>query len=159
MSSCTNIITFEELYEKANKSPSLEMTPRFKMEDLLADLGIDYFELYELETRVKIEKRLREIFLASWICTDTRVGLSALIFDNKPVCAVMQRGRKWNKTYEWVSMDDAFNVRCYLKSLMHDNKLAVHVLKPNTNFKLFVDREEEGNKDGNNRYSVKRPVS
>jgi hypothetical protein len=42
--------------------------------------------------------------IASWLCTDTLVGIHAIYYQGEPVAISTQLGRKMCITYEWVSM-------------------------------------------------------
>lgn len=62
--------------------------------------------------------RIQQKYIASWICTDTRVGLSVYFFDGEPVAVSGQSGRKSREQVEFLSLDAAGRVRNYLESLI-----------------------------------------
>lgn len=53
----------------------------------------------------KLNTRLKEYWVHSWLCTDTWVGYTALFLDNDVVAISYQSARKSSKNYKFVSKD------------------------------------------------------
>lgn len=76
----------------------------------------------------KVDERIREYPIATWYCTDTQVGLFAIWFDGRPVASAFQQARKADKHIQWVSEEDANEVRAFFMTLL--SKPNFHLLDP-----------------------------
>lgn len=67
--------------------------------------------------------RLECYWLGSHRCTDTEVGLRCYILDGNPVSISMQKGRKCDEVFEWVSMEAFKTTHTFLLSLKEEDEL------------------------------------
>lgn len=88
-------ITLRELIARVDKSREAMGAC-----SVLEELGIDQYGGFDHNG---FDARLKEYWLAPWLCTDSWVGLSVLFLDDVPVATAMQTGRKMNKEYAWIS--------------------------------------------------------
>ena len=64
-----------------------------------------------------IAQRLKYVFLAKWLCTDTWVGMRVYFLDDLPVAVTMQTARKNDEEVEFISASDAERMQRFLLEL------------------------------------------
>lgn len=106
-----------------------------KKKQTYPDLGIlaeEAFELYNFNydkyyNKENIE-RLSYIPIEYWLCTDTEVGYNILFFDDKIVAVTVQKGRKCDVNYYWVSEEAYHEVFSYVKTFERINDAVIPLL-------------------------------
>lgn len=66
----------------------------------------------------EFSSRMRKLWLASWICTDTRVGLAVYELDGRPVAVSTQSARKNDEAIHFLSKESAEQVRKVIFELL-----------------------------------------
>lgn len=67
-------------------------------------------------------ERFKCYWIGNWCCTDTWVGYRVYFLDDEPVCFSIQKARKSDEMFRWVSQELAIKVRNYLISLMAEQE-------------------------------------
>lgn len=66
----------------------------------------------------EFDRRLSMYWLETWICTDTRVGYAAVYFDNLLVALFKQKGRKWDKEFDFINTVVVTCVQKFIQSII-----------------------------------------
>lgn len=87
-----------------------------EMESFASLVGINSYDYSE-----EFSQRVTKEFVASWICTDTRVGLAVYRLDGEVIAVSGQNARKSDEDIEFVSIEAAKKVRDLIISLLEFN--------------------------------------
>lgn len=75
--------------------------------DFLNEFDIQEYEI-DLE---KFKSKLSYIWIVTWYCTDTWVGIKVLLVNDDPMCIITQVARKCIQEFEWISNNSFFKVK------------------------------------------------
>lgn len=64
------------------------------------------------------ERRTREHYIETWLCTDTWVGVSIIFLDAIPIAVTQQPARKSDTIYKWISKEAHDKMREFVLSLV-----------------------------------------
>ena len=104
------------------------------VDQLMRDLDISgYIDEYKLFD----DKRLSRYWITSWICTDTRVGLSVYIFNDIPVAVSARSCRKCDEHIEFVSIEAANTVRQVLLNYVEHDDTDISIVNINQDIEPF----------------------
>jgi len=78
--------------------------------------GIDY-----CGWNLEFSQRMVKVWIKSWICTDTRVGIAVYVFDNKIVATSFQSARKSDEQINFVSGDAYHEVKNAILDYLKDD--------------------------------------
>lgn len=81
-------------------------------------LGLDFWEGWNSV----FDSRVKKFWIASWICTDTRVGLACYVMDGSPVAVSRQSARKSEEVIEFLTLEDVERMRALILSLMEEDR-------------------------------------
>ena len=114
---------FPELLSKLDKSPGNE--DWVCVSSLCRELNIDEDSFYNHD-RVRVH--FAAYWIATWQCTDTQVGVSALFMNGLFVATLTQSARKSDIVYEWASVATYNRVHEFMLSLIEPDTQYVKVL-------------------------------
>jgi hypothetical protein len=63
------------------------------------------------------EHGFTERYISTWLCTDTTVGTSIIYRDNNPICISVQKFRKSDPTFYWLSKEIYNETAAFIRSL------------------------------------------
>lgn len=106
----------KEIVEKIDRSEK-NREEYFNIEALASELDLagGFFPYEKLNDRIKV------YWLENWLCTDTWVGTRIYFFDSEPVALSIQKGRKFDEEFFWVSREAAEKVYDFLNSFLKEN--------------------------------------
>lgn len=93
------------------------------IEDFSQELGLNVYTGHH-----EFEQRVKKYWIHSWYCTDTWVGLAAYFMDDELICVTVQKGRKWDEEFQWVSKEAALKVRDFILDIDKDDSREVSLL-------------------------------
>lgn len=85
--------------------------PLYFTDDFLNEFDIREHEI-DLE---KVKSELSYIWIVTWYCTDTWVGIKILLINDEPVCCITQVARRCDQDFEWISNEGYFKVKKLLE--------------------------------------------
>lgn len=94
------------------------------LEDLFPDHVSHLRFNEELESELQNNIKIFHVPSATWICTDTWVGLSVMYFKNEPVAVLFQSARKSGIDIKWLSPDYYKEVISFLYTLALRSEVA-----------------------------------
>lgn len=85
----------------------------YDMEHFISELDLSCWDVRQSREKPS----LKSYWLCNHYCTDSYVGLRGYFLNEEFVCLTMQKGRKCNEIFEWVSVEAQVKVREYILSL------------------------------------------
>jgi hypothetical protein len=94
---------------------------QFEDQVYIGDMAEKLFNVYI--SNDEDQERLTSYYIGSWHCTDSRVGYKVYFFDDEPVAASSQTGRKMGEDFEWISKEGYRKVKDYIFSFSEEDNI------------------------------------